>query len=85
MMISDFSETMRALGYPRPISLESFREPNFPLVEEIVRWLATRLDPDTSLAGGSSTVEQRVALIRDATGFFVNIIGFYCLDYNTDD
>lgn len=39
---SDFTEMTRALGYPRLISLENFRTPNFPLVAEILRWLISR-------------------------------------------
>lgn len=34
---------MRALGYPRLISMENFRTPNFPLVAEILIWLVNRL------------------------------------------
>ena len=33
---------MRALGYPRLISMENFRNPNFPLVAEVMRWLVKR-------------------------------------------
>lgn len=39
---SDFTEMMRALGYPRLISMENFRNPNFPLVAEVMRWLVKR-------------------------------------------
>ncbi len=39
----DFTEMMRALGYPRLISMENFRTPNFPLVAEILIWLVNRL------------------------------------------
>lgn len=33
---------MRALGYPRLISMENFRTPNFPLVAEVLIWLVNR-------------------------------------------
>ena len=39
---ADFTEMMRALGYPRLISMENFRTPNFPLVAEILIWLVNR-------------------------------------------
>ncbi|KAH0631819.1 hypothetical protein JD844_019653 [Phrynosoma platyrhinos] len=39
----DFTEMMRALGYPRLISMENFRTPNFMLVSEILLWLVKRL------------------------------------------
>lgn len=52
--------------------MESFREPNFKLVEDLLRWLSSRFDPDIKLNGGSNDVEQRVQLIRDAAGFFLS-------------
>ena len=36
---ADFTEMMRALGYPRQISMENFRNPNFDLVADVLRWL----------------------------------------------
>jgi len=38
----DFTEMLRALGYPRLVSMENFRNPNFPLVAEILQWLINR-------------------------------------------
>ena len=40
---------MRALGYPRLISLENFRQPNFRLVSEMLSWLVKRFDPNADL------------------------------------
>ena len=42
-------EMMRALGYPRVVSLENFRQPNFALVAEMLGWLVKRLEPDSDL------------------------------------
>jgi hypothetical protein len=39
---TDFTEMMRSLGYPRLISMENFRSPNFPLVAEVLNWLVKR-------------------------------------------
>lgn len=39
---SDFTEMMRGLGYVRLISMENFRNPNFPLVAEVLKWLVKR-------------------------------------------
>lgn len=69
----DFSEAMRSLGFPQLISLESFRSPNWPLVESCSRWLAARVEPDALLAGGADTLEQRVALVTHATELFVSL------------
>ena len=43
------TEMMRALGYPRIVSLENFRQPNFGLVAEMLGWLVKRLEPDSDL------------------------------------
>lgn len=36
---------MRSLGYPRLISMENFRLPNFELVADCVYWLVQRCVP----------------------------------------
>jgi len=38
----DFTEMMKALGYPRLISMDNFRTPNFTLVAELLSWLINR-------------------------------------------
>ena len=47
-----FVEVMKALGYPRLISLDSFRLPNFELVADCLYWLFQRyfVSPTLSLA-----------------------------------
>lgn len=42
LFLTDFTEMMRSLGYPRLISMENFRSPNFPLVGEVLIWLVKR-------------------------------------------
>lgn len=37
-----FTEIMKSLGYPRLISMENFRLPNFELVAECLYWLVQR-------------------------------------------
>ncbi|CAH0398114.1 unnamed protein product [Chilo suppressalis] len=61
---------MRTLGFPKQISLESFRVPNWELVEECLRWLAARVEPDASLPGGRQSTEQRVAMVTHAVALF---------------
>ncbi|XP_028032315.1 clusterin-associated protein 1 [Bombyx mandarina] len=68
--LRNFSEAMRVLGFPKPISLESFRIPNWELVEECLRWLAARVDPNAVLAGGRGSVEQRVSIVTHAVSLF---------------
>ncbi|CAG9786431.1 unnamed protein product [Diatraea saccharalis] len=61
---------MRTLGFPKQISLESFRTPNWELVEECLRWLAARVEPDAALPGSRHTAEQRVAMVTHAVALF---------------
>lgn len=62
--VADFTEMTRALGYPRLISLENFRNPNFPLVAEILRWLIARYDPDVEVPADIDTEQDRVVFIK---------------------
>lgn len=39
---ADFVERMKTLGYPRLISMDNFRTPNFELVADILYWLVKR-------------------------------------------
>ena len=41
--LKTFTEMMRALGYPRLISMENFRKPNFELVADILYWMVNIL------------------------------------------
>lgn len=47
--LRSLTEMMKALGYPRLISLENFRQPNFQLVAEIMGWLVKRFEPNSDL------------------------------------
>ncbi|XP_050032639.1 clusterin-associated protein 1 homolog isoform X2 [Dermacentor andersoni] len=62
--LRNFTEMTRALGYPRLISLENFRTPNFPLVAEILRWLISRYDPDIEVPPDIDTEQDRVVFIK---------------------
>ncbi|XP_073409613.1 clusterin-associated protein 1 isoform X2 [Dendrobates tinctorius] len=60
---------MRALGYPRLISLENFRSPNFPLVTEVLIWLVKRYEPDMTLPVDVDTEQDRVFFIKAVAQF----------------
>jgi clusterin-associated protein 1 len=47
--LRNFIEIMRCIGYSRIISIESFRNPNFELVADILLWLAERYDPNLDI------------------------------------
>uniref|UniRef100_A0A670JGM9 Clusterin associated protein 1 n=1 Tax=Podarcis muralis TaxID=64176 RepID=A0A670JGM9_PODMU len=65
----DFTEMMRALGYPRLISMENFRTPNFMLVSEILIWLVKRYEPQTDIPSDVDTEQDRVFFIKAVAQF----------------
>lgn len=65
----NFTEMMRALGYPRLISMENFRIPNFPLVAEILSWLVKRYDTSADLHCDIDTQQDRVIFIKMSAQF----------------
>ncbi|XP_064395369.1 clusterin-associated protein 1-like [Halichondria panicea] len=67
--LRNFTEMMRALGYPRLISMDNFRTPNFPLVAEILSWLVNRYDPTADLPQDIDTEQDRVIFIKSTAQF----------------
>ncbi|XP_069009478.1 clusterin-associated protein 1 homolog [Embiotoca jacksoni] len=67
--LRNFTEMMRALGYPRLISMENFRTPNFTLVAEILIWLAKRYEPHTDIPGDVDTEADRIFFIKAVAQF----------------
>ncbi|QDZ21829.1 clusterin-associated protein 1 [Chloropicon primus] len=62
--LRNFTETMRCLGYPRLISMENFRTPNFELVADLLYWLLKRYDPEISISDEISTESDRVLFLK---------------------
>ncbi|XP_036447062.1 clusterin-associated protein 1 homolog [Colossoma macropomum] len=67
--LRNFTEMMRALGYPRLISMENFRAPNFPLVAEILIWLVKRYEPQMDIPSDVDTESDRVFFIKAVAQF----------------
>ncbi|XP_051737607.1 clusterin-associated protein 1 homolog isoform X1 [Ctenopharyngodon idella] len=67
--LRNFTEMMRALGYPRLISMENFRSPNFPLVAEILIWLVKRYEPQMEIPSDVETESDRVFFIKAVAQF----------------
>lgn len=63
---------MRALGYPRLISLENFRQPNFQLVAEMLSWLVKRFEPTSDLPTEIDSEQDRVIFIRSVVQFMAS-------------
>ncbi|XP_001630036.2 clusterin-associated protein 1 [Nematostella vectensis] len=67
--LRNFTEMMRSLGYPRLISMENFRSPNFALVAEVLIWLVKRYDPNVELPMDVETEQDRVLFIKAVAQF----------------
>ncbi|XP_030840204.1 clusterin-associated protein 1 [Strongylocentrotus purpuratus] len=67
--LRNFTEMMRALGYPRLISMENFRTPNFALVAEVLIWLVKRYDPNADIPSDTDSEQDRVIFIKSAAQF----------------
>ncbi|KAG6604577.1 Clusterin-associated protein 1 [Phytophthora cinnamomi] len=61
--LRNLTEMMRALGYPRPISMENFRTPNFELVSDLLYWMVKKYDPSSSIAEEIDTEDDRVEFL----------------------
>ncbi|KAJ8364151.1 hypothetical protein SKAU_G00129820 [Synaphobranchus kaupii] len=67
--LRNFTEMMRALGYPRLISMENFRSPNFTLVAEILVWLVKRYEPQMDIPSDVDSESDRVFFIKAVAQF----------------
>ncbi|KAM9848601.1 clusterin-associated protein 1 homolog [Aulostomus maculatus] len=67
--LRNFTEMMRALGYPRLISMENFRTPNFTLVAEILIWLVKRYEPQMDIPTDVDTESDRIFFIKAVVQF----------------
>mmetsp|Transcript_43412 Transcript_43412/g.63617 ORF Transcript_43412/g.63617 Transcript_43412/m.63617 type:complete len:448 (-) Transcript_43412:40-1383(-) len=61
--LRNLTEMMRSLGFPRLISVENFRTPNFALVAEILSWMVERYDPDIPISDIIDTETDRVEFL----------------------
>lgn len=66
LFVPDFTEIMRALGYPRLISLDNFRVPNFQLVADALYWMVKRYDPDVDISDNIESENDRVDFLTGA-------------------
>ena len=62
--LRNFTELMRALGYPRLISIENFKVPHFELVADILVWLCHRYDKNMEVLDEIRTEHDRVAFLK---------------------
>nr|XP_061811288.1 clusterin-associated protein 1 homolog [Nerophis lumbriciformis] len=67
--LQNFTEMMRALGFPRLISVENFRTPNFTLVAEILIWLVKCYEPQMEIPIDMNAESDRIFLIKTVAQF----------------
>jgi clusterin-associated protein 1 len=66
----NFIEMLRSLGYPRLVSIENFKKPNFELVADILYWLAQRYDPQTEISDNINAEKDRIEFIKAIATLF---------------
>ncbi|MCP9258457.1 Clusterin-associated protein 1 [Dirofilaria immitis] len=59
-------EQLRVLGYPRLVSMENFRTPNFKLIAELLEWIVHRYDAQIPLPLVIDTEQERTFFIKSA-------------------
>lgn len=62
--LRSFAETMRLLGYPHLVSVESFRAPNVELVADCLYWLIKRYEPSADVVYNIEQKSDRVHFFR---------------------
>jgi clusterin-associated protein 1 len=67
----------RVLSYPRLISMENFRQPNFRLVAELMTWLVKQYDPLADVPNDTEGEQDRVIFIRTVAQIIVNILIYF--------
>lgn len=65
------TENLRVLGYPNIVSLDSFREPNFKLVAELLIWLTSVYEPRVNIPTSIESEHDRISLIKTVSQIFI--------------
>ncbi|UXI18873.1 hypothetical protein NH340_JMT04816 [Sarcoptes scabiei] len=68
----NFIAIMRSLGYPREISIENFRYPNFALMADILVFLLERFDPEAKIEKQIENENERLRFVLSASHLMVN-------------
>ena len=64
-----FREMMTTLGYPGMVSFASFRQPNFSLVADMLKWLVLRYEPSAVLPFDIDTEQDRLIFIKSVVQY----------------
>ena len=60
---------MTTLGYPGMVSFASFRQPNFSLVADMLKWLVLRYEPSAVLPFDIDTEQDRLIFIKSVVQY----------------
>ncbi|ORY37079.1 hypothetical protein BCR33DRAFT_663741 [Rhizoclosmatium globosum] len=63
---------MRALGYPRLISMDSFRQCNFDAMADILLWLVKNYDPSFEVMEDIESEQDRIIFIKSIAMFMAS-------------
>jgi len=58
---------MKNLSYPRLISVENFRSPNFELVADVLYWMIRRINPTATVHEGIESEGDRINFLNDVS------------------
>lgn len=79
---ADFTESMRALGYPRSVSMDNFRSPNFQLVADALFWMVKRYDPDIGVSDNIESENDRVDFLTGVAAVSAGSWGGCCFSFH---
>ena len=71
----NFTEILRALGYPRLVAVDNFRQPHFALVADILFWMTTRYEPNANISDDIDTETERVEFVTSVARLFATKAG----------
>ena len=75
MPTQNFTEILRALGYPRLVAVDNFRKPHFALVADILYWMTTRYEPNANISDDIDTETERVEFVTSGARLFATKAG----------
>ena len=73
--LQNFTEILRALGYPRLVAVDNFRQPHFALVADILFWMTTRYEPNANISDDIDTETERVEFVTSVARLFATKAG----------
>lgn len=73
---SDATEILRSLGYPRLVSIENFRFPNFPLMAELLEWTVRKFDSNSRIPKAIDTETDRVIFVKSCVVALIQVMRY---------